>query len=499
MKKTIDKKYIILAVIFIVAVAVRTIGFGAVPGGFNQDGVMAAVDAKALSQYGTDRFGMRLPVHFTAWGFGQMSVLMSYLMVPFIKLFGLNVITARLPCLICSLLGLLFLWLFSKKTFNIKAAMTISAFAAICPWHIMQSRWALDCNLFPHFLIAGICFLLYGLKGRKIHIVLSMLCFGLSMYCYGISIYTVPLLLVALSVYLVASRQMNIKTVLLSALVYLAVAWPFILCMILNAFNLETLELPFCTIPVFHNSIRGADIVFMSDKPLQQLLDNLVSILKIIFQCSHDPLHNEIPGFGTVYIISILFFLIGFFRMIKGTKRNTGAAFVLIFFAVAFLNGLITRNVNINRANMIFYPMIIMTGDGIYFTATKIRYAKIAIPIVYAALFACFTISYFTSYADEIKEIFLEDFGKAVSYASSLGGNKIYITPDSQYEGFAHVSEILTLYYADVDSADYRSGEFSKKYSFTNDEDAEITVKREPESADSVKFGRFYVTDRRTQ
>ena len=50
--------------------------------GLEIDGAMAAVDAKALAYYGTDRFGMKYPVHLTAWGFGQMSALLSYLMVP---------------------------------------------------------------------------------------------------------------------------------------------------------------------------------------------------------------------------------------------------------------------------------------------------------------------------------------------------------------------------------------------------------------------------------
>ena len=46
----------------------RLYAFGSVPGGFNQDGAMAAVDALALAHHGTDRFGTWLPAHFTAWG-----------------------------------------------------------------------------------------------------------------------------------------------------------------------------------------------------------------------------------------------------------------------------------------------------------------------------------------------------------------------------------------------------------------------------------------------
>ena len=99
----------------VLAVLIRIYRFGAIPAGMNQDGAMAAVDAKALAEYGTDRFGMRYPVHLTAWGFGQMSALLSYLMIPAIRLFGLNPFAARLPMLLVSL-GALVLLYFGIKT-----------------------------------------------------------------------------------------------------------------------------------------------------------------------------------------------------------------------------------------------------------------------------------------------------------------------------------------------------------------------------------------------
>ena len=146
---------ILIGVIAAAAVFIRIYKFGSVPGGMNQDGAMAAVDAKALADYATDRFGMWLPVHLTAWGYGQMSALLSYLMVPFIKIGGLSVFTARLPQLLASLAGLVCLYLFIRDAFGKIPALIAAAFAAINPWHILQSRWALDCNLYPQFFMMG--------------------------------------------------------------------------------------------------------------------------------------------------------------------------------------------------------------------------------------------------------------------------------------------------------------------------------------------------------
>ena len=76
---------------------------------------MAAVDAKALADYGTDRYGMRYPVHFTAWRTSQMSVLLSYCMIPFYWLLGFSTVSTRLPMLVISCLGLLALYLFGRQ------------------------------------------------------------------------------------------------------------------------------------------------------------------------------------------------------------------------------------------------------------------------------------------------------------------------------------------------------------------------------------------------
>ena len=171
----------LLALAVLAAVFVRVYKFGLVPGGFNQDGAMAAVDAKALGEYGTDRFGMRLPVHLTAWGYGQMSVLLSYLMVPFIKIFGLSPYTARLPLLLVSLTGLACLYGFAGDVFGKCAALIVLWFAAINPWHVLQSRWALDCNLYSHFFMMGVFLLNRAFMGKKnrLHLLASMVAFGL--------------------------------------------------------------------------------------------------------------------------------------------------------------------------------------------------------------------------------------------------------------------------------------------------------------------------------
>ena len=375
---------ILLALAVLTAVAVRIYRFGLVPGGFNQDGAMAAVDGKALAEYGTDRFGMRLPVHLTAWGYGQMSALLSYLMAPFIGLFGLSACTARLPLLLVSLAGLGCLYGFVRDAFGKNAALIVLWFAAINPWHILQSRWALDCNLYSHFFMAGVFLLNRAFLGgkRRRYLLASMAAFGLCMYCYGVSIYTMPVFLLASCIYLLASGKVSAADVLLS-------------------------DLPW----------------------------------------------NDVQDFGTMYLFSAPFAALGLFGLWRRLRGETGAAILGIFLGTGIWCGIATNTVNVNRLNIIYYPIMILTGYGIYEVVRSIRLPqlKLGMATAYAGAFLLFVNMYFTGYAEEMEGHFRRDFGEAVSSLKGSGAEKLYITVGAGQH--TALTEILTLFWCDVDAA----------------------------------------------
>ena len=475
----------ILIFFTLAAVFVRVYEFGQVPGGFNQDGAMAAVDAKALADYGTDRYGMSYPVHLTAWGYGQMSALLSYLMVPFIKVFGLNPVSARLPQLIVSLLGLAALYLFSRDAFGRKAALVIFAFGAIAPWHIMQSRWALDCNLYPHFFLFGIFFLNRSLKAgrRKLLLCLSMVMFGLCMYCYGVSIYTMPLFLIMACVYLLIKKQVKLWEAFMAFAVWLAVAWPFILVMAINYFGWDSIEIGPFTLPYFSGSVRSNDILFFSEDIPAQLWANLKSLQTAVFAQGSDLLWNNIPEFGSIYLFSMPFAVVGFVYVLCSLKNNHGAALLLFFFITGLWCGICTNGVNINRINIIFYPQIIFTALGIYTVLCRLPAfpIKLGIAGAYLLAFALFSTTYFGGYARNIEYSFFKDFGSAVSALKYSDADKVYITCKSQGENTPHVSEILTLFYLQIDAEYYQGktcpeGElpYDERFIYSNMEDLEI-------------------------
>lgn len=448
--------YILLAIIVVIGVSIRVWKFGSVPGGFNQDGAMAAVDGKALADYGTDRFGTHLPAHLYAWGFGQMSSLMSYMIAIFVKFFGLSPITARLPQLLVSIMGGVFFYLFIRELFGKSAGLIAAAFVAIDPWHLLQSRWALDCNLFAHFFMGGIYFLNKGLTKRRRYLFVSMIFFGLCMYCYGIALYTIPVFLVAVCIYYLIYKRLKWQDVILSAAIYLAIAWPFLLTMMINFFKWDTIELPFVTMQYFPATTRTGDILFFSEEPFKQLLINIKALLgSTIWQMS-DAVWNYIEGFGHIFLCSLPFMAAGCVELAR-TKTKGAKSLVVFAILTGVWVGLITREVNVNRMNIIYYSMMMFVVLGIYFTVKEIRYARWTNLCIFATLSVMLVTTYFGPYNDSIKERFFYGFGDAYALIQNTDAEKIYITADTMMKNSVGTSEILTLFYDKTD-AEYFQG-----------------------------------------
>ena len=460
---------IVLWALVAAGVALRIFRFGAVPGGFNQDGAMAAVDALALARHGTDRFGTWLPAHFTAWGYGQMSVLLSYCMVPFFWLFGMDSVTARLPMLLWSLAGLGGVYALARQLGGHRLGLFALAVLALCPWHFMQSRWALDCNVFPHAFLLGLALLCRGAK-RPAALYGSMVFFALCMYSYGLAFLTVPLFLLLACALLLGSRRVSWKQVLLCLAIYLGLSWPIYVTMLINALGLETLALPFVTLPYFPQSVRSGDLIFFSDAPWEQLRLNARALWQVGFAQGPDLPWNAIEGFGTLFLWSWPLGLLGLgvaLRRALGAEgeRRVLWRLLLLYWIAALFTGLCVRQVNINRLNILFYAHGLFIAVGLAALLRLRPHAALPLLAVYALSACLFVQSYFGPWAERISSLFYEDFLSAVTMAAEQQPERLVITPDAQYTGSRAVSEILTLYALDLDDC-YLRGESDETPSY---------------------------------
>ena len=458
----IRKKQVLFWSILALAVILRCIRYASLPDGINQDEAMGAVDAWALSKYGTDRYGTFMPVHFEAWKYGQMSVLVSYCMIPFIKIFGFHTFAVRLPMLLASCGAVALVYLVGQKIFDDRVALIAMLLTAVNPWQFMQSRWSLDCNLFPHVFLLAFYFMLRGLEKRR-YLYLSMVFFGLTYYCYGVASYAVTPFLFVFFAWCLWKKQLKFREGLLCAAIFIVVALPEAVVLALNSRVWgRDIVTPFFTIQYFTDSIREKDILLMNFSA-EQLGRNAWALFSRVFLQLPDNFFNTIPAFGPLYHISIPFIFAGIIvftiRLFKekDVKKQTRMLALWGFLITGIWVGLVTKEVNINRVNIIFYPLLLLCAYAIRLSVRK--WKKLG-PVLCAAYGVCSVLffgTYFTSYAEESREYYNRDFLDAVAEADSLEEyDSLYITGNLGWQSNQSAAEILTQYVCKIDALYYQ-------------------------------------------
>ncbi len=446
----------LFGIFMFIGVFARIWQFGVVPGDINQDEAFAGYEAYSLLHYGKDSHGYTFPVYLTTWGSG-MSVLDSLLMIPFIAIFGLKTWVIRLPQVIVACLTLWVVYLIIKEVIDEKAALICLFFTAIAPWHIFMARWGMDANLAPGFLLFGLYFFIRGLRQAKFFL-LSALMYGLSLYCYATIWPFVPFILLLQFIYCVIYKKISFqKETILSVVLLFFMALPLLLFLLVNNGYIGEIRLPFMSIP---------KLVYMRDSEISfsHIPENFQNLWNIITSQTDGLPWNSTERFGLFYQISLPFFFLGLFYYIKKmvvgfqTKEFHLDIFMIIQFLAGFFLGLLI-NVNINRVNSLWLPMIIITATGIWYLCKLISMKLLIVPlIVYSVMFIQFEQYYFTDYKEEIAGYFCEGLEDAMEEATSHEGT-IYVTSSANYARIMFYSKqnvdeyISTVQYTNYPSA----------------------------------------------
>ena len=418
---------IFFAVTLLLMILSRTILLDQVPGDINPDEAMSGYNALTLLRNGTDNFGYPYPVYLSSWGSGQ-NVLQSWLQIPFLLLFGVSNVTARLPMVICSVLSLIALFAMARRTLGNRFALFLFFFASVTPWHLMASRWALEANLAPFFLLFGLFFFLKGAENPK-WFPLSGLFYGLSLYTYATIWTVIPFILIAQILYLAFLKKLRLSRWTVGALAVLALlAAPLVLFVLINRDIMDEIRLPFLSIPRMV-SFRSGELSFRDMWPKFRHLVKTVCV-------GDTRLWNTVPEFGLYYYLSLPFVPVGGFVGIRDIVRSLKEKRVsLDFFFLAMALGGTALGcvlvVNVNQDNIIHFPVIYFAARGLWAVVRKIRWKRTAAAVtaVYFLLFGAFEIYYFGTYRVQIQS----DFGKGSEAAlkfvkENLGGyGRVYL------------------------------------------------------------------------
>lgn len=351
--------------ICLIGAALRLIQYPKIPPGFNQDEASSLYEAYCLAETGMDRWGNVLPPYFPSWGSGQ-NVLLAYLAVPVVKWLGLSVFSARLVPVVLGILTLpLVGW--GVRPLGRYPALLAMLLVAVVPWHFMLSRWALESNLAPFFMLLGCALLVRGLlTGKRRWIVPSLLPFALALYAYGTTAVVLPTMFLLL-VYVYWRQLWQQKGAwLLAAAGFALLAFPF------GIYFTENL--------VLGHDLAWADSLFFSTPLLpssrltqinEQERQLILHANQVFFNTGFQDgtVYNLLPGFQLLLLFSLPLGLTGMLaagfvliRQIRRPQVSPASVVVTVFFtwAVGALPMLYLFVLNVNRFNHFYLPLLVL-------------------------------------------------------------------------------------------------------------------------------------------
>ncbi|MDK2895901.1 MAG: hypothetical protein PWP04_21 [Candidatus Atribacteria bacterium] len=444
-----DKRKWLIILLFVGGIFVRLFLLGIIPPGLNQDEASIGYDAWALLHYGIDRNGFHNPVHLISWGSGQ-NALYAYLSMPFILLFDLNPFSVRILNALLGCLSLVIFYLLVKKIRDEDTGIIALFLLTISPWHIMMSRWGLESNIFPFFVLMGSYLLVLSLE-KPSFLPLSFLVFAVSLYSYGTAYFFVPIFLLVVSSYLLFHKKIRTTNFLLSGGIFLIAALPILLFLAINIFKLNSISTPWFSIPRLPAAPRFSAVSsIFSSQFITNSIYNLGNFLWLLFVTQNDGLiWNCIPEYGYMFLFSVPFLFFGIFHLIRenrGGKKFNRQFIILAWFFVATIMAFVT-SININRINVIFLPVIYFIAIGISYIKKNAEIFFRYLIILYALFFGLFTYTYFFVYPESAGPAFFESLDEAIQYATEKAppDEPIYVTSK------INMPYIFILFYQKID------------------------------------------------
>ncbi len=374
--------------LFFLGLFLRLFLFGSVPNGLNQDEVSAAYEAFSLAFSGSDRWGDSWPVYFVSWGSGQ-NVLYSYLSIPFVRFFGLNHFSTRVVSLILGISTIPIFYFYLKKFYSKKIANLGTFIFVLSPWHVILSRWGLEANIAPFFVLSYLLFFnLYISKQRFIYLLLGLSFLGLSFYSYILLLPVGLLFLLFLLFFhfkIFFSKKIYFIT---SFLFFLFVSSPILIFFIQNTFFKE-FRFTFLEELIFSIPLLPASRL---DQVNQGFLANLLKGLVFLFIGFYDGLvWNNLPYFLPLGVTYYTLVITGFYFLSKILKEKKVPQINFSFFKkkfktslknldflwlLAFLPTFLISPLNINRTHSLILIVIIFISRFLFFLADKVSVFK---------------------------------------------------------------------------------------------------------------------------
>ena len=493
------------AMLMLLGAALRLIYLGSVPGGMHQDETFVAWNSYALLHESMDSAGHIMPVYIADWGDGH-SALYCWLLMPLLAIFNNGSVTAflsRLPQALTSICTLWAIYCVIKRMFGRKEGLISLFLLAICPWHIMMSRWGLDANLAPGFLIFGFYFFIRGLEQEK-YLLLSGLFYGLCLYSYAVIWPTVPVILLLQIVYGLYHKKLHInRWSILASFILFVSAVPLLLFILVNSEIIPEIQLPFISIPVM-GGYRIGDVAFN----FSEMKDNLYAALYLLVYQDTGASHEIILPYGLFYDIGRVFIVIGAFCLLWKVFRNLfKKEFCYEYFLFVQLVGggivCLMVTAGLHRINALYIPLVLCEAYGMwtvlqYIASKRVALAHVftvAVTAIYLLCLIGFQHEYYTDYKELVNSYYAIGVEDCVDYAlqqcEEQNLSTITVEKGAQWPRLLLYTETLPSQY--LSSVEYDVAPAPK--SFSTAENIRINTRIDYENISTESIYIIYYTD----
>jgi len=401
MKKS---KYI-LFVILLLAAFLRLYRLGSFPA-LNADEAAIGYNVYSLIQIGKDEHGNPWPIHFQSFN-DYKPGLYFYLVLPFVKFFGLNEWAVRLPGALLGVATVLVVYILVKELFKKKKltishqslAIIASFMLAISPWHIHFSRGGWEVNTATFFITLGVWLFLKAINDPKYY-VFSALSFVLSLYSYHAARLIVPLLVLGLLVVYKRYRVLTQKWLIIGALTGGLLLVPLGMDLakgdVLSraaGVGLFADTGPLARINEQrgeHSDFRSSPAKILHNKPINYglaFLENWSEHFwgEFLFLSGDDIQRNKVPETGQMYLFDIILVVAGIIFIVKKPKNW---ALIILWLGVAPIAAALTfQSPHALRAHNMVIPLTIISAYGLAVIITWLgRQKKYLLVIGYFSL-----------------------------------------------------------------------------------------------------------------
>ncbi len=509
-------RWILLGAILVLAIILRFWQLGVVPVSPDWDEVALGYNAYSILHTARDEYGVYLPVVMRSFD-DYKPALYSYIAIPSIAVFGLNVWSVRFPSAVFGVLTILALYFLVKELFKKDSLALLSSFLlTLSPWHIQFSRIAFESNVGLGLNVFGALFFVRSFK-KPWFLFPSIISFVASAYVYQSEKVFSPLLLFALVIIfrkelLKLPKRYLYATFLIGFILSLPMMW-FILT---NKYALERAQ----GVSIFsgQNLLNQDAARLLTDQRNHDYLGLFIDNRRFVYAkeivgnymthwdlnwlfIAGDISRHHAPNMGLLYLWELPFVLVGIYFLIFGDYDKKTKWTIFAWYLLAPIAASVTTGVPHAVRTLNFLPMYqIFTAIGIFGIVSILKKRKLIFiggSILVIGIAFLNTAYYFDQYFVQQNYYNSADwqygYAKAVAYVKKHPEYKHVVVSN---QPLIDQSYMFFLFYLQYDPAIYQnetshvSGGFSENHQFGRYEFRPIHWSTEKRSGDTLYVGR---------